>query len=119
MQVYVEVEENANSFGVPLRAFSAKGAPYPVAQVRSDPRSGRAVPHWITGWSSEGGGSPCPARCVPVEDSGAALSYLVYGGDWGVRFKPAGLDEPWSAASPRQFGEPYLLLAEESDLVRG
>ncbi len=118
MQIYLEVEENANSSGVPLRTFSAKGKPYPVAQLKADPRTGKPEPVSITGWSSQNGGSPCPALCVPVEDSGAAISYLVYGGDWGVRFRPASLDEPWSADSPNQFGEPCLLLGDESEIVR-
>lgn len=117
MRIYVEVEENPNSFGVPLRAFSAKAEPYQVALLKIDTPAGRSVPHRITGWSSQEGGSPCPAYCVPVEDSGAAVSYLVYGGDWGVRMMPAHLREPWDPSSPNQTGEPYLLLADESDLT--
>lgn len=118
MQIYVEVEENPNSYGLPLRAFSAKAQPYQVSRINVDPRTGKAIPHFVTGWSSQNGGSPCPAYCVPVEDSGAAISYLVYGGDWGLRFRPVGLDEPWSVASASQFGEPYLLLGDESDVAR-
>ena len=115
--IEVEVEENDNSYGVPLRVFSANGEPYRVGQVKMDTAAGVGVLHWITGWSSEAGGTPCPAFCVAVEDSGAALSYLVYGGDWGLRFKPVALDEDWRTDSSDQFGEPCLLLGEESDIV--
>ena len=115
--IEVEVEDNENSYGVPLRVYSSKGEPYRVSQVKMDTMAGIGVLHWITGWSHEGGGTPCPAYCVPVEDSGAALSYLVYGGDWGVRFKPVGLDQDWSIDGSDQFGEPYLLLGDESDIV--
>ena len=118
MQIAVEVEENENCDGVPLRVFSGRGEPYRVAQVKMDTRAGSDQPHWVTGWSSQGGGTPCPTLCVAVDDSGAAISYMVYGGDWGLRFKPVGLDEAWDLASSNQFGEPYLLLGDEADVLR-
>lgn len=74
------------------------------------------VLHWVIGWISQNGGTPCPALCVTVEDSGSSktvLSYLVYGGDWGVRFNPFWVEEPWSLTSPRQLGEPCLLLGKD------
>ena len=115
--IEVEVEENDNTYGVPLRVFSAKGEPFQVSQVKMDTPAGEGIPHWTTGWSSAHGGTPCPAYCVPVEDSGAALSYLVYGGDWGLRFKPLGSDEDWGMGIEDQFGEPCLLLGEASDIT--
>ena len=118
MQHYIEVETNDNCDGVPERAFSAKGEPYLVAQIRLDTKAGKGVIYWASGWSSADGGSPCPVFAVPVEDSGSAISYLVYGGDWGVRFKPLGSISPWSIASDDQFGEPCLLLADASDIIR-
>ena len=63
----------------------------------------------VVGWSSAEGGSACPALSVPVEDSGAGIATLVYGGDWGIRLTPRDGTEP--------FGEPYLLLADESMLT--
>ena len=70
MQIYVEVEDNDNTYGVPLRAFSTLADAYLVSHVKMDTRAGIGIRHRVTGWSSEGGGSPCPAYCVPVEDSG-------------------------------------------------
>ncbi len=116
----VEVEENPNSHGLAMRVFPAWSSPRPVFQMRMDTADAADVLHWVTGWSSEGGGTPCPALCVTVEDSGSSetvLSYLVYGGDWGVRFRPVGVDEAWSLASPRQFGEPCLLLGKDPVLA--
>ena len=76
----------------------------------------------MVAWSSDGDGTPADAvECVAVEDSGAAVSYLVHGGDWGLRFQPARADGsppvPWRLDDPDQFGEPYLLLANESDVI--
>ena len=62
----------------------------------------------VAGWSSAADGTPCPARAVSVEDSGAGVATLVYGGDWGLRLLPRDGREP--------FGEPYLLLDAEAIL---
>lgn len=84
-------------------------------KAEGPPRAVRCVRYWIapdahllcevTGlWSAGGKGVPCPAMAVPVEDSGAGASMLVYGGDWGLRITPLdGAHDP--------FGEPYLLVA--------
>ena len=52
-----------------------------------------------------------------MEDSGAGIAVLVYGGLWGVRLKPVSLVEEWNLDSPQQWGEPYLSLADPKDLV--
>ena len=72
--------------------------------------------HRVTGWSSQDGGSPCPAYAVSIEESGAGQALLVYGGDWGLRLIPAGLDEAWSLDSPNQWGENFLSLDDESQV---
>lgn len=119
MQIYVEVEDNDNTYGLPLRTFQTKGEPYSVSQVKMDLSSGLGVPCWVVGWSSERGGTPIGATCVVVEDSGDGVSHLVYGGDWGLRFKPVtseGSEEQWDLEHGDEFGEPYLLLADKSDV---
>ena len=45
-----------------------------------------------------------------VEDSGEGIVMLIYGGDEGIRLKP--VDEK-EASSPRQWGEPCLLLDKD------
>ena len=62
----------------------------------------------VVGWTSRDGGAPCPAYAVPVEDSGAGVATLIYGGDWGLRLTPKDGRPP--------FGEPYLLLDDEAVL---
>ena len=54
---------------------------------------------------------------TPVSDSGQAAVHLVFGGDWGVRLKLQDSDEDWDIGSPRQWGEPYLMLTDEADIV--
>ena len=83
--------------GCDLR-FSASGASRPVTWVRRE--DGTVCD--VSGWSSRDGGSACAAHATPVEDSGAGVSLLVHGGDWGLRLTPRG-------GGPAS-GEPYLLL---------
>ncbi|MGH9749228.1 MAG: hypothetical protein ACRD6R_04820 [Candidatus Polarisedimenticolia bacterium] len=95
------IEENPGCpEGCDLR-FAAAGEPRRVTWVR--PEEGAAAVCGVSGWSSAGGGSPCPAFAVPVEDSGAGVSILIYGGDRGLRLTPPG-------GAP--YGEPYLLLSD-------
>jgi hypothetical protein len=54
---------------------------------------------------------------APVSDSGLAVVHLVYGGDCGVRLKPEESREEWDVESPNQWGEPYLMLTDEADII--
>ncbi|HZS37554.1 MAG TPA: hypothetical protein VFF06_12045 [Polyangia bacterium] len=96
----VFVEANPNTSEECGLRFKAESEPRVVSRVRLDGRDCA-----LAGWSSAGGGSACEARAAKVEDSSAGSAILIYGGDWGLRLTPDG-GEP--------FGEPYLLLANES-----
>ncbi|MEK6709775.1 MAG: hypothetical protein AABZ64_04270 [Nitrospinota bacterium] len=117
--ILLEVDENDNCPRMPAMVYEALGEPAPVSRVRlAEPGRPHGL-YRITGWSSAGGGTPCPALYVPVSDSGAGAVHLVYGGDWGVRLKPLDSEEGWDLRSPRQFGEPYLMLFDRGDVGEG
>ncbi|MBI4312295.1 MAG: hypothetical protein HY681_11000 [Chloroflexi bacterium] len=116
MEIALAVEENENCFGVPERVFEAQGERTKAAKIKAYPPKGAYGWCRITGWSSEGGGAPCDAYFVKVSDSGSGSAYLVYGGDWGVRLMPEDAGEAWDIGSPRQWGEPYLLLGDSSEI---
>ncbi|MSQ08473.1 MAG: hypothetical protein EXR57_01890 [Dehalococcoidia bacterium] len=109
-QVWVEVEESPNCPYSPLQTFEAKGPERNADALFVREVSGHSGPHLAVGWSSEGGGSPCPIRYVLVGDSGAGTSLLVAGGDFGIRLRPAASDAVWSMDAEAQWGEPYMLL---------
>ncbi len=115
--IEVEVEDNDNCYGLPMRTYEALGLAVEVSQVRIAGPSGPEQFHWVTGWQSDGDGTPCPAYCVEISDSGEGAAYLLYGGDWGVRFRPLDIQDEWSVESPHQWGEPYLVLGDLSDIV--
>jgi hypothetical protein len=116
-QIYLEVEENSNCEYMPLQVYEARAGPVPISRVRLfDPDMPHGV-YEVTGWSSEGDGTPCPAMYVPVSDSGQAVVHLVCGDDWGIRVKPVDSDEDWDIDSPNQWGMPYLMLVDREDIL--
>jgi hypothetical protein len=115
--MFLEVEENSNCKGMDMMRFKELGSPKPLKQVRLYDRTDGGEWCQITGWTGEEGGPICPAYARPIEDSGIGMAYLVYGGNYGVRLKPAGIDEVWNLTSPQQWGEPYLVLTSPQDLM--
>ena len=117
--IYIEVDENDNCEYMPLMLYEAHADAVPVARVVLD-EPGRAPGEYqVTGWSSDNGGTPCAAMYCPVSDSGQAVVHLVFGGDWGIRMKPANSTAEWSIDDPEQFGEPYIMLMDASAVVLG
>jgi hypothetical protein len=114
--MYLEVESNPNCEAGVFARFKEIESPRQVVQVRSYDRSAGGEWYWITGWTDDPSHPCCPAFARRVEDSGAGLAYLVYGGLWGVRLKPVASRKEWNIASPDQWGEAYLLLADAKDL---
>ncbi len=116
-QIYIEVEENDNCEYTSLQLYETRAGPAPIARVRLfEPGRPDGV-YEVTGWSSEGGGTPCPAMYVPVSDSGQAIAHLISGGDWGIRMRPEGSPADWDLANEDQWGEPYLVLTDEDDVL--
>ncbi len=114
MFIEIEVEAGENCPYPVTKVFSALGERKPVSRVRAITPDGRELLCAVTGWSSTGAS---PAYAVRVEDSGEGVAMLVYGGDQGVRLKPAGSPEPWDLHSPQQWGEPCLLLDKDAELA--
>jgi hypothetical protein len=114
--VIVEVESNDNCEADVFARFKEAGPARAVQQVRLFDRNPAGEWYWVTGWSDYAEAPACQAYAQVVEDSGAGTAYLVYGGIFGLRFKPVNLDEPWSLESRHQWGEAYLSLASDRDL---
>lgn len=111
----VEVESNENCETGFFARFKEVGPARKVLQVRLYDRNPAGEWYWVTGWSDNETTPTCPAYAQLVEDSGSGLAHLVYGGIYGLRFKPVNIDEAWNLESPHQWGEAYLSLASERD----
>jgi hypothetical protein len=114
--VIVEVESNDNCEASFFGRFKDIRPARPVLQVKLYDRNPAGEWYWVTGWSDDEQTPPCPAYAQLVEDSGAGLTQLIYGGIYGLRFKPINVEEPWSLESQHQWGEAYLSLASDRDL---
>ncbi len=112
----VEVDSNENCEASVFARFKDAGQPRQVHQVRLYDRNPAGAWYWVTGWSDHAETPVCPAYAQLVEDSGSGLAYLVYGGIYGLRFKPVAVEEPWSLESAHQWGETHLSLSSEQDL---
>lgn len=117
MYTYIEVEANDNCPMSANQVFKNLTNPVRVVQVKIFEGSPEPQVYDVIGWSSEAAAPTLPAYAAQVEDSSAGTGWLVYGGDWGVRLRPAGSDEDWDLASAAQYGETHLVLADESDLI--
>ena len=100
-----------------MRRFRQIGPPRSVRQVRLFDRNPKGELYWVTGWQSDEANPICPAHAVPVEDSGEGTAYLLFGGNWGLRFKPVAPDGPWDLRHPHQWGEGFLLMGDPNDLI--
>lgn len=112
----VEVESNPNCESSLYARFRESGPARRVVKVRTFERRSEGEWCWVTGWTDSPDNPRCAAHAQLVEDSGAGLTYVVFGGLWGIRLKPVVLDEDWSLESRRQWGEPYLALADRNDI---
>ena len=114
---HVEVDSNPNSAMSANQVFRNMTSPFRAAFVRIYEGEPDGVLCAITGWSSKGDGTPVHAYAVRVEDSSAGTAFLIYGGDWGLRLRPADSDGAWSHEDGSQWGEPYLVLADAEDII--
>ena len=117
--IYLEIEDNDNLEYMPMLVYEARSDPVVVNAVRLLELDRPHRVYQVTGWSSEGSGTPSPAWYAPVSDSGQAEVHLVYGGDWGIRLKPLDSREDWDIGIPNQWGEPYLMLTDKADVILG
>ena len=115
----VEVKSNENCEASVFARFKEIVPARLVLQVRLYDRNPAGEWCWVTGWSDDEQTPACPAYAQLVEDSGAGLTHLVYGGLYGLRFRPFNSEESWSLESPHQWGEAYLSLASDLDLRYG
>jgi hypothetical protein len=115
--ISLEVEENDNCYGLPLMTYQTIGTAHEIHKLKVYGLNGLEELQWITGWNSEMNGTPLPAYAVEVFDSGSGNAFLIFGSDWGLRMMHDSLDEKWDSSNNSQWGEPWMLIANLSDIV--
>jgi hypothetical protein len=107
MLLEIDVAAGGNSPMDLNRIFDLLDQPKIIRRVFTVNPAGTDVWCDVAGWSVDG---LCPAYAVLAEDSGDGVILLVYGGDQGIRLKPADCSENWGLESANQWGEPCLML---------
>ena len=113
----VQVEPNDNTPMSAHQVYKNLALPFRVAAVTLYEGEPEGARYEVTGWSGAGGGTPVDAYAVEVEDSSSGSAYVVYGGDCGVRLRPAGSGADWDLNDAAQVGETHLVLADREDIV--
>ena len=114
--MFLEVESSKNFEGSLFLRFKDLGPAKPLLQVKIYDRSPRGEWCDVVGWTDNEVEPNCLAFAQLVEDSGAGLAYLIFGGNCGIRMKLSTIEEPWALESSNQWGESHLLLADLDDL---
>jgi hypothetical protein len=115
MPVLLQIPENPNCDAMDAQVFQCRSAARAVTHVLCERPGGM---EWcaVTGVGEDG--MPCAATACLVEDSGDGACYLLIGGEWGLRLKPAGITDGWDLANATQWGVPYFLLAGDGATLR-
>jgi hypothetical protein len=111
--MFLTVEVDDGTFTEPLQLLFRRTGP--IVQVRSvddgtGPRRARSLQRRADGTLD----AAAPAWACPVEDSGAGVSWLVYGGNAGLWLAPEGVAQP-DLGDSRQVVEAYVLV-DRADL---
>ncbi len=114
--MFIEVEENPNCETSVFLRFKELGPPRQITHVKIYDHVPQGEWCLISGWSDSQESSSCEAWAQPVEDSGAGIAVLVFGGNCGIRLKSEANQDPWDTKSDTQWGEAYLLLSTERDI---
>ena len=114
--MFVEVESNQNCEVSVFLRFKEMTQPQPITHVKIYDRLAKGEWCAITGWADNAEQPECQVFAQQVEDSGAGVAMLIFGGVYGIRLKVESNSEPWSLESQNQWGEAYLLLSSERDI---
>jgi len=113
--MFIEVDENPNCQMLDMMVFQEVEKARPIQGLRLE-REGKRVMADVVAMNSAGEFTQAYAQ--KVLDSAAGHSYLIFGGDWGLRFRPQNYNnEAWDLANSHQWGESYLLYSEEDGLL--
>jgi len=105
--LFLVIEENPNCEAAE-RVFAEAGKARPVELAQVNNSSGEAVWCHVVGVDQDG--KFTEAKAVLVEDSSEGTAWLIFGGSWGLRFRPATNAEDWSLESKDQWGAPFKVL---------
>ena len=114
VMVVIEIPQNPNCETVDMRVFHDLEPPRPVTQVRLERERGVLQWYEVVAWTLAGTAEQAHAQ--KVDDSGEGVAFLIYGGDAGIRLRPAGNSQAWQLDHPKQMGLPFIITTDVADL---
>src|SRR5664279_921936 len=100
MPVLLQIPVNPNCEPMDAQVFQCRTPLRTVTHLLCE-HSGSM--EWCAVTGLEDGGTICPATACLVEDSGDGACYLVTGGEWGLRLKPARSTDAWDVGNAMQW----------------
>ncbi len=112
-----EIEPNPNCAESQQFVFNELGKPEPVYAILVGDE-GKETGCDIAGVDEAG--KFVQAMAVKIADSSDGVAYMIYGGTWGIRLRPAQYaGEPWDLANRHQWGEPFKIYGRKEDIFYG
>ena len=112
--IVIEIPPNPNCDPVEMRVFHDIAPARAILRVCLERASGQPAWYDVTGWTARG--TPAPALAQKIDDSGEGTAFLIYGGDAGLRLRPANSRESWQLDHQDQWGEPFLIMIDINEL---
>lgn len=113
--MYLLVEENPNC-AADERVFSESGEKRGVRRLHLAHPKDRSD-GWRDVTAVNARGNFTPAHAQRIEDSSDGTAWLVFGEEWGLRFRSPETSAPWSLDDPRQWGAPFLVLDSSGSAI--
>lgn len=110
----VAVEDNPNCEGSPEQIFAELGPVRPVRGIWIE-NNGYRMQFDLVGINASG--LVVEARAVKIADSSEGHAYLICGGAWGIRLRPAEQGGAWDLDNVHQKGEPFKVYGDAEDII--
>lgn len=111
----IEIPDNPNCSASEQFVFQELASPEKIRGIKII-HHGSEIDCDVTGVDEEG--RWVEASAVKITDSGPGYSYLIYGGKWGIRLRPAPhAGESWDLKNAHQWGEPFKIYGERVDIL--
>ena len=112
--MFIEVDENPNCETLDMMVFRDLEEARPVVSLKIE-REGQMIQADVTGVDE--GGKFIQAFAQKVLDSAAGHSYIIYGGEWGIRLRPHEGASDWDLENEEQWGTTHILYSNPDELV--
>ena len=115
--MHIVFEANPNCSENQEFIFNELGPPEPVRAILTGDE-GREAECDVA--AVDGQGRCSQAMAVKIADSSDGIAYMIYGGVWGIRLRPAQFrHELWDLANQHQWGEPFKIYGKKEDILYG